>query len=1151
MKEQRGILVFWLILCLAGLTTAAAQAYTVTVQGAPGGLRAVAAGGLHTLALRQDGTVLAWGYDGAGQSTVPDNLAAVSAIAAGAYHSVALKDGGTVLAWGADWSGQASVPEGLTGVTAIAAGAAHSVALKGDGTVLAWGDNEHGQTAIPQGLAGVTAIAAGANHTVALKTDGTVLAWGLNDHGQSAVPEGLAGVTTIAAGANHSLALKADGTVVAWGGTYQTAADGQTSNPALVPAGLTGVIAIAAGSEHSVALKADGSLVAWGRNNYQQNSIPAGLSRVTAISAGHEHSVALQADGGALVAWGGDGAGQCTMPAALATPIGHGTISCASPVAPAGDSACAIAPEPGFHLAVLTANGQLLKRAVQNNQYTFTNVQNDLTVMALFAADAVPDAPRIDTVTPGNGQATVSFAPAWHNGRAITSYTVTVSPGGHLLSGVASPLIVSGLSNGTPYAFTLIASNDLGAGPPSLPVSGVLPSPGPPTINSISTAANQATVFFTPHSDNGGEVTTFTVTASPGGRTASGATSPLTVTGLDNGVTYSFTATVSDGLSVSPPSAAMEATTPYPVTVRGPLSGVSAIAAGWGHTVALKGDGTLIAWGGEEESAIPDGLSGVTAIAARARHTLALLANGTVTGWGLNDNGALAIPAELSGVSAIATGEYHSVALKQDGTVVAWGDNRHGQAAVPAGLSEVRAIATGFYHTVALKQDGTVVAWGYDGAGESTIPAGLTGVTKIAVGASHTLALLANGTVLAWGDNVSGQINVPAGLSGVTAIAAGYYHSFALKADGAIAAWGENAAGQSTVPQGLGPLSAVAGGYYHSAALRADGTVTAWGENYSGQITVPAGTANDITHGALACASPALGGNALCTATPDPDYHLALLMVNGVDRLAALRNNQITITGIQSAQEVIAAFAVNTVPEAPAGVSATPGHREAQVSFTPPPFDGGSPIFAYTATAHPGGVSASSDQSPITVAGLSNGADYTFTVTATNAVGTGPASAPSASVRLPPDPPLLSGTTPTKRSRPTWNWTAGAVGGNGHFRFKLDSPDLTTGATLSTASTFTPAIALGLGSHTLHVQEQDAAGLWSASARFTIVIVPTDKGDSNGDGVLGLIDAVLLLKSLSGLPPAAPIFIEADTDGDQRFTASDAVFILRHIAAGQ
>jgi hypothetical protein len=84
-----------------------------------------------------------------------------------------------------------------------------------------------------------------------------------------------------------------------------------------------------------------------------------------------------------------------------------------------------------------------------------------------------------------------------------------------------------------------------------------------------------------------------------------------------------------------------------------------------------------------------------------------------------------------------------------------------------------------------------------------------------------------------------------------------------------------------------------------------------------------------------------------------------------------------------------------TVPGAPRTVSAVAGDGQATVSFTAPASDGGSAINAYTVKASPGGATGSGIGSPITVTGLTNGTPYTFTVTATNTRGTGPASPPS------------------------------------------------------------------------------------------------------------------------------------------------------------
>ncbi len=280
-----------------------------TVPSGLSGVIALATGELHSLALKQDGTVVAWGDNFPGQTTVPSGLSGVIAVAAGAYHNLALKQDGSVVAWGDNQSGQATVPSGLSGVIAVAAGSSsHSLAVKQDRSVVAWGNNSEGQTTVPNGLSGVVAVAAGYGHSLALKQDGTVVAWGRKDYGQAIVPSGLTGVVAVAAGGCHNLALKQDGTVVAWGDNDY----GQ----AIVPSGLSGVVALAAGSAHSLALKQDGTVVAWGINQSGQATVPSGLSGVVALAAGSAHSLALKQDG-TVVAWGDNFSGWWYVPSAL------------------------------------------------------------------------------------------------------------------------------------------------------------------------------------------------------------------------------------------------------------------------------------------------------------------------------------------------------------------------------------------------------------------------------------------------------------------------------------------------------------------------------------------------------------------------------------------------------------------------------------------------------------------------------------------------------------------------------------------------------------------------------------------------------------------------------------------------------------------
>jgi hypothetical protein len=200
----------------------------------------------HSLALRSDGTVAGWGFNGYAAATPPPDLHDAVAIAAGEEHSLALRSDSTVTGWGWDVEGQVTPPPGLSNVLGIAAGRLHSLAVRSDGTVVAWGNNAYGQTTVPAGLTNAVAVAAGYYHSMALGSDGSVWAWGDGSFGQTLIPNGFSHAVAIAAGGNHCLAIVSNGLVVAWGDSSA----GQT----IVPNWLSNVVALAQGGEHCVAI---------------------------------------------------------------------------------------------------------------------------------------------------------------------------------------------------------------------------------------------------------------------------------------------------------------------------------------------------------------------------------------------------------------------------------------------------------------------------------------------------------------------------------------------------------------------------------------------------------------------------------------------------------------------------------------------------------------------------------------------------------------------------------------------------------------------------------------------------------------------------------------------------------------------------------
>jgi hypothetical protein len=311
--------------------------------------------------------------------------------------------------------------------------------------------------------------------------------------------------------------------------------------------------------------------------------------------------------------------------------------------------------------------------------------------------------------------------------------------------------------------------------------------------------------------------------------------------------------------------------TPVAVTS---LNNAQALAAGGRHNLALLTDGTVMAWGDNTFGQLGDattgtnndaempvavaGLSGVTAIAAGAEHSLALLSNGTVMAWGDNSAGQLGdgtrlsrdvpVPVKgLSGVTAISAGLLFSVAALSNGTVMTWGSNSHGElgignntdSALPVtvpGLGGVKTVAAGEQHALALLANGTAEAWGANDSGElgdgdsthgsSPVPVKvrrLTGATAISAGSEHSVALLKSGMVMAWGGNGFFQLARPNGFPG--------------------------GIGSSNVPlviHGIKPAKAIVAAGMFTLTVTTSGTVQAWGDNAFGQLGNNSTSTNDV-----------------------------------------------------------------------------------------------------------------------------------------------------------------------------------------------------------------------------------------------------------------------------------------------------------------
>ena len=332
------------------------------------------------------------------------------------------------------------------------------------------------------------------------------------------------------------------------------------------------------------------------------------------------------------------------------------------------------------------------------------------------------------------------------------------------------------------------------------------------------------------------------------------------------------------------------------------------VSNGDNYAVGIKTDGTLWSWGtdagwgrlGQGSTTfnlnIPTQIgtaSNWDKIYASTKHTIALKTDGTLWIWGGNDYGQLGLghnnnvftPTQVGVATwkAFSASSSHSLAIKTDGTLWAWGSNEHAALGdgtlvnknVPtliSGTTDWKNVDCNTARSIAIKDNNTLWTWGFNSPalGLGINYAGITYITtptqigtdtdwKIAVvGFGASLALKQNNTLWGWGGNNNGQLGNGTTTNNFTPTQIGtdtdwdtinidLFTSAGIKTDGTLWAWGENTYGQlgnNSTTNATSPVQittntnwvVVDTGPSFTVALNEDGSLYSWGWNYYGQI---------------------------------------------------------------------------------------------------------------------------------------------------------------------------------------------------------------------------------------------------------------------------------------------------------------------------
>ncbi|MGI9132044.1 MAG: fibronectin type III domain-containing protein [Candidatus Nanopelagicaceae bacterium] len=587
-----------------------------------------------------------------------------------------------------------------------------------------------------------------------------------------------------------------------------------------------------------------------------------------------------------------------------------------------------------------------------------------------------PTAPSSISASSGDTVVNLSWgAPSSNGGLSITGYFIEKQE-----AGVWSTVIsntnstsrtyqVTGLTNGTTYSFRVSAINSFGTGPAA--TSSATPSgvPSAPTISAVNTTAGIASIslnFTAPSSNGGSTITNYQYST-------------------DNGTTWYNRTDNSGNVSTSSPLVVSKLSTNGTTTIS--ISVAYSILIRAVNGVGNGNSSNLVSATVPSAVSAPNAptITSVDSLDGSLQVNFSAASNGgaTITNYSYSTNGTSYTsfsPSQTSSpltISGLNNGTSYPITIKainSQGSSVASNSVSGTPYAAPGPPTNILG-TTGTSQTVEL-------SWT---APTSTIITGYF-IEYQPSGGSWTTAIA--------------NTNSTSTFYSVTGLTNGTTYSFRISAINDIGTSSAASAASTYIPASSPDAPTVTGLSPGSATLTV--TVSPGSANGSAITSYMYSTDGGVTYWSRTDGG---GSSSTITITKTSDSSGVTNLTNGVTYTVYIQ--AVNAYGTSSPSNSLSATpqAANTKPDPPTGVTATAGDLQATVSWTAPVNNGGATITTYTVTSSPGSktcsttsVSPSTPTTNCTVTGLTNGTSYTFTVTATNSVGTSNASTASSSV---------------------------------------------------------------------------------------------------------------------------------------------------------